>query len=91
MNLFFIKKIRLLTFLKLWKALQNQGFFQDQSLSDFGTIASRMLSGCEDFEVAKMQMWGKRTVLHSLLKLVIQIKSKRINLKQNYNQNKLIQ
>ena len=73
MNLFFIKKIRLLTFLKLWKALQNQGFFQDQSLSDFGTIASRMLSGCEDFEVAKMQRLGKRTVLHSLFMEILLI------------------
>jgi len=31
-----------------------------QSLSDFGTAASRMLSGFEDFEVAKMQILGKK-------------------------------
>jgi len=49
------------------KALQNQGFCSIQSLSDFGTAASRMLSEFEDFEVVKMQRLGKRTVLHSLL------------------------
>jgi len=49
------------------KALQNQGFRSIQSLSDFGTAASRMLSEFEDFEVVKMQRLGKRTVLHSLL------------------------
>jgi len=42
-------------------------FIQDQSLNDFDTVASRMLSGFEDFEVVKMQIMGKRMVLHSLL------------------------
>jgi len=71
------------------KALQNQGFYSRSKLERLRNRS--ILAICEDFEVAKMQIWGKRTVLHSLLKLVIQIKSKRINLKQNYNQNKLIQ
>jgi len=46
---------------------KTRDFVQDQSLSDFGTAASRMLSGFEDFEVAKMKILGKRTVLHSIL------------------------
>jgi len=35
-------------------------------MNDFETAASRMLSVFEDFEVVKMQLLGKRTVLHSL-------------------------
>jgi len=38
-------------------------FVRDQSLNDFKTAASRMLSDFEDFEVVKMQILGKRTVL----------------------------
>jgi len=40
-------------------------FVQYQSLSDFGTGAYLPV----DFEVAKMQILGKRTVLHSFLLL----------------------
>jgi len=50
---------------------KTRNFVQYQSLSDFGTAASRMLSGFEDFEVAKMQRLSKRAVLHRLLKLCI--------------------
>jgi len=52
---------------KYQKALQNQGFCSKSKLSDFGTAASRMLSGFKDFEVVKMQILGKKTVLHNLL------------------------
>jgi len=50
---------------------KTRDFVPYQSLSDFGTAASRMLSGFEDFEVMKMQILGKRTVLHSLLLIAI--------------------
>jgi len=42
---------------------KTRNFVQYQRLSDFGTAASRMLSGFEDFEVVKMRILGKRTVL----------------------------
>ncbi|HKJ30886.1 MAG TPA: hypothetical protein VKA34_03620 [Balneolales bacterium] len=46
--------------------MQTIDFVQYQTLSDFGTAASRMLSGLEDSEVVKMQLLVKRTVLNSL-------------------------
>jgi len=44
---------------------RTRDFVQYQSLSDFGTVASRMLSGFVDFDVVKMRRLGKGTVLHS--------------------------
>jgi len=49
---------------------KTRDFVQDQSLNDFETAASRMLSGFEDYKVVQMQILGESTVFHSFLKMI---------------------
>jgi len=48
-----------ITIINTRRLCKTRDFVQDQSLNDFETAASRMLSGFEDFEDVKMQILQK--------------------------------